>query len=263
MRARRDRELRRRASSRRASSSRPGRTARRGSTLSLDAPPELPLVAGGPGEDPPGARQPGRQRDQVLTRRRARRDRALRRPVEPALRRPRRGPRRPPRRAAAHLREVLPPRPEHDPRRRRHRASACTSAASSSTACRGGSGSSPRARAARARPSRSSCRWLTRVGPGTRTVPGTGLGAASFEYGPGPRRRTCAGARSSRAPPTTTRRSSRAARRRDRRSSRIDADRRARSRPLRRDVHRPDEDGADCDQDQADSESHVTPPFHG
>ena len=49
----------------------------------------------------------------------------------------RRGARDPALRAAPDLREVLPPRSEHDPRRRRHRASASTSAASS---CGGWSG---------------------------------------------------------------------------------------------------------------------------
>ena len=70
------------------------------------------------------------------------RDRALRRPVERALCRPRRGPRHRPRRAAAHLREVLPPRPEHDPRRRRHGPRPVHLPRARPAACRGGSGSS-------------------------------------------------------------------------------------------------------------------------
>ena len=74
-----------------------------------------------PGPAAPGARQPRRQRDQVLPRGRA--GRALgreRRRLDPVLdRRP--GTRHPGVRAPADLREVLSPRSRHDPGHRRHR----------------------------------------------------------------------------------------------------------------------------------------------
>ena len=70
----------------------------------------------------PGARQPRRQRDQVLARGRPRdafgRERRRRDP----LRRRRHRPRHPRFGAPPDLREVLPPRSRHDPRHRRHRA---------------------------------------------------------------------------------------------------------------------------------------------
>ncbi len=71
-----------------------------------------------------GARQPARQRDQVLAERR--RDRAPRRlgRALDALRRRRPRRRHSRRRADADLREVLPPRPAPDARRQRHRARA-------------------------------------------------------------------------------------------------------------------------------------------
>ena len=80
-----------------------------------------PARGGGPGQGAAGAREPRRQRRQVLARRRPRRGRARAARRRRPLRRLRRGPRDPGSRARARLREVLPPRPGPHARRRRHR----------------------------------------------------------------------------------------------------------------------------------------------
>ena len=117
-----DRELRSGRAGRRRSSRRLGRTSRRRSSSSCGAPKQVHERRRRPGPAPPGAREPRRQRDQVLARGRPRR--ALgreRRRRDPLLGRGPR-PRHPGRRAPPDLREVLPPRSGHDARDRRHRA---------------------------------------------------------------------------------------------------------------------------------------------
>jgi PAS domain S-box-containing protein len=80
------------------------------------------VVAARPGQGPPGVGEPGRQRGQVLARRRPdprrRRDERSLRPLRGA----RLGPRHPAIRAGARLPEVLPPGSEPDARSQRHRA---------------------------------------------------------------------------------------------------------------------------------------------
>jgi PAS domain S-box-containing protein len=68
----------------------------------------------------PGLHEPRRECDQVLARGRPRPDDGLGARPRAALLGHRRGARHPGRRAPSHLREVLPARPEHDPRHRRH-----------------------------------------------------------------------------------------------------------------------------------------------
>ena len=116
-----DRALRSGARWRRASCRRSACTCRPGSS-STSLPRALPEVAADGDKLRQVLVEPRRQRDQVLARRRPRSARLGARDGVRALLCRRRGTRHPVRRAAADLREVLPPRPPADPRRRRHRA---------------------------------------------------------------------------------------------------------------------------------------------
>ena len=93
-----------------------------GATLALTAPPVVRAVPLRRGAAAAGAREPRRQRAQVLAGRRPGRDPSRGRPRPAADRGARRGARDRPVGAGADLREVLPPRRGDDPRRRRLRA---------------------------------------------------------------------------------------------------------------------------------------------
>ena len=237
-----------------------GRTCRTESSSTSTSRSDVPADRRRPGQGAPGARQPRRQRGQVLARRRSRgaaggplgRARALlvvrSRPRHPALR------------ARAHLREVLPARPEPHAWRRRHRARPLHLPRAGAPHERPTSGSS-RARA-KARRSASSCRSPDRSastraagpeGPAavTRRSPvrldrravldvGRGAAPAVADVAGPPHDDQKSMLRSRPAMPTTSRITPTA----------------VMSRPLHLGVHGPRQDGADCDQEDADSETH-------
>ena len=208
--ARVDPELRPAARSRATSSRRSSRTSTARTSSCSTRRAEAARRRRRPGQGRPRPDQPRRQRDQVLARRRPR---STCRVAPAGAPRPllghRPGARGPAGGAAADLREVLPPRSEHEPRRRRHRARPLHLPRARAPDGGPRSGSSPPG-SAPARPSTSSCRppatsprtcgkQLTRDGPLTGALRMRSCAAlASVARGGRRPRRSCGGG----APPT-------------------------------------------------------------